>query len=179
MANTNNPHGLMSLGVSLSGGPQAITTFKKLVGLASAIFRNDPVARLADGSISSWGGSTPNITPGTTLYSGVSLNYGAAATATEHHVIISPDAMYEAQSDDTAGLVEADMGLNANLVYAAGSATTKMSQWQIDTSTADVTATLDVHLIDLFQCQGNAYGQYSRIEVVFNKHRMAAAAVGV
>ena len=178
MANINNPHGLRPLGISMSGGPPVIDTFKKLVGLASAIYRWDPIARLADASVSAWGGSTPDITPGTSLYSGVAMNYSPASTAAEIHAVVNPDAMFEAQVDGS-GLVEADLGLNANLVYAAGNTLTKISKWQVASSTAATTATLDVHLLALFSDAVNAFGQYARFEVVFNKHRMNAGVAGV
>lgn len=173
MANLNNPHGLMPLGISLSGGPQAIEEFTKPASNATAIYRFDPVARQADGSI-----GANAITPGTTLYSGVALNYGKASTLTTHAVVISPDALYVAQADG-AGLAAADMGLNANLALNAGNASTKLSAAVISVASLDVTATLDVHLLRLYEVVGNDYGQYARIELVFNKHRMAPGVAGV
>lgn len=171
MANLNNPHGLRSLGITLSGGCLSIENFSKVVGYGTAIFRNDAVNRVADGSIEA------SATPGTTLYSGVALNYGAASTATEHSVIVNPDALFEAQADGS--LVAADMGLNANLVLTAGNATTKISKHQINSATEDVTNTLDVHLLKLLDAPDNEAGNYARIEIVFNKHRMNPSAVGV
>lgn len=175
MPNINSPRGLRSLGISLTGGPPVIETFSKPASLDTAIFRHDPVARLADGSISA---KSADITPGTTLYSGVALNHGAASTATEHAVIINPDAMYEAQANGS-GLAAADMGLNANLVAGAGNAATKISKWEIASSTANTSNALDVHLLRLFDVVGNEYGAYARIEVVFNKHRMYGGVAGV
>jgi len=175
VSNTNAPHGLMPLGVSLSGGPQAIEVFSKPSTLNTAIFRYDPVARLADGSISS---KQADITPGSTLYSGVALAYGAASTATDHHVLLSPDAIFEAQTDST-GLVATDMGCNANLEYGAGSAVTKLSGWIINHTPCDGTSTSDVHLLRKFDVPTNDYGAYARLEIVFNKHRMAPGVAGV
>jgi hypothetical protein len=173
MANINNPHGLMPLGTSLSGGPQAIQILQKVASNANAIYRYDPVARQADGSI-----GADSITPGTTLYSGVSLNYGAASTLTDQAVVISPDAIYEVQCDSTA-IAAGDMGANANLTLGAGSATTKMSGAVINGGSIATTSTLDLHLLGLFNIVGNAFGAYARIEVVFNKHRMAPGVAGV
>ena len=174
MSNANNPHGLRPLGISLSGGPAFIDKLSKIATYATAIFMYDAINRVADGSIEA------SATPGTTAYSGVSLDYGKASSATDHLVVISPDAIYETQNDDgTTGLVAADMGLNANLILGAGSATTKLSGHQIDQSTAQTTNTLDVHLLGLLNVPDNAFGAYARIEVVFNKHRMSPATAGV
>jgi hypothetical protein len=173
MANNNNPHGLRPLGISLSGGPAMLDSLSKASGYGTAIFTYDAVNRVADGSIEA------SATPGTTLYSGVALNYGAASTATDHLVVISPDALYEAQVDDATGFTAAEMGLNANLLLTAGNATTKVSKHTINHTGVDVTATLDVHLLGLLNVPDNAFGGYARIEICFNKHRMAPAAVGV
>jgi len=172
MSNTNNPHGLLPLGLTIGGGAVFIEEFQKAVGYATALFRYDAVNRVADGSIEA------SATPGTTFYSGVTMNRGAASLATSHAVIVNPDALYEVQCG-VAGLLVTDMGLNANLVLNAGDAVTGRSGHIINTAGADVTNTLDVHLLQLFNVQGNAYGPYARIEVMFNKHRMAPATVGV
>lgn len=174
MANVNNPHGLRPLMRTMGGGEMQLFEFSKVVGYGTAIFKWDAINRVADGSIEA------SATPGTTLYSGVSLNWGAASTATKHSCITAPGAVYEAQNDDSVtGLVAADMGLNANLVLTAGNATTKTSKHQINHTGIDVTATLDVHLLGLLNTADNAFGGNARIEIVFNKHRMAPAAVGV
>jgi hypothetical protein len=172
MANINNPHGLMPLGILIGGGPAMIEEYSKVVGYGTALFRWDAVNRVADGSIEA------SATPGTTLYSGVVLDRGAASTATTHHVIVSPGAIFEAQCG-VAGLVAADMGLNGNLLLSAGSATTGASGHIVNTTGVDVTATLDVHLLGLCNIEGNAFGAYARLEILFNKHRMSPASVGV
>jgi hypothetical protein len=173
MANANNPHGLLWLGVNLAGGACRLQDYSKVVGYGTAIFRGDVVNRVAGGAIQA------NITPGTTLITGVSLNYGAASTATTHTVIDTPDAIYEAQSGAT-GVVTANLGLNANLIISgAGSATTKMSGHLIDESTVAVTATLDLHLLKFYSDSLNVSGPYSRVEVVINKSRLANVAAGV
>lgn len=172
MANVDNPHGLRSLMRTLSGGCPTIDQFAKAVGYGTAIFIGDAVNRVADGSIEA------SATPGTTLYTGVALNHGAASKATTHLVITSPDAIYEAQDEGT-GVAAADEGLNANLVLNAGSATTKISGHEINGATKATTATLDVKLLKLLDVPDNAAGSNARVEVMFNKHRMAMAVAGV
>ncbi len=93
MANVDFPHGIRPLGISLSGGPGTIEQFSKVVGYGTAIFVHDAINRVADGSIEA------SATPGTTLYSGVALDYGKASTATDHLCITNADALFEAQGD--------------------------------------------------------------------------------
>jgi hypothetical protein len=176
MANLNNPHGLRVL-LALSGGPIQTMPFSKAATLAQAIFPGDAVAGVNDGSI------TPAITPGTSLYYGVALDYGAASKATSHQVVIGLDTVYEAQGDGSnggTGFAQADMGLNCNLsTSVAGSTVTLLSGMQLAESSKAVTSTLDVKLLQLQQIPNNAFGSYARIEVTFNKHRMAPGVAGV
>ena len=168
MANVDNPHGLRSLGRTLEGGQPVLEQFTKDSSEGTAIFAGDAVNRETDGNI-----EAASATPGSTLYSGVSLNYGAASTETDHLVIISPKAVFEIQdNNDTEGFVTADNGLNSNLELNAGSATTLQSGHELDESTFNTTATLDVHMLKLLAVPGNAYGANARVEVVFNTHRM-------
>ncbi len=174
MANVDNPHGLCPLMRTLDGGEPVVRQFSKDAAQATAIFIHDVVNRATDANID------PGGTPGTTLYTGVALNGGAALTLTKHLVIISPSAVFEAQDNNaTDGLVEADMGLNANLELNAGSATTGISGHEINETGINTTATLDVHLLKKLEVPENAYGANVRVEVVFNKHRMAHGVAGV
>lgn len=174
MSNVNNPHGFRPLGWCLGGGQPFITKLSKAVGFGTAIYPYDLVARASDGSINT------TITPGTTLISGVALDYGALSTATDHLVIISADALYEAQDNGSPGVAAADLGANANcIVSVAGTLTTKTSGHQIDASTIATTSTLDLHLMQLLAVPDNAHGNNARIEVVINKHRMNPGVAGV
>jgi len=175
MANRDNPHGLRPLMRTLSGGNPFVQEMDKDAAEGTAIFQWDAVNREADGNI-----EAASATPGTTLYSGVSLNYGAASTLTKHLVVVSFDAIFEAQDNgETDGFAAADMGLNVNLELNAGNANTTLSGHELDESTAAVTNTLDVKLLQLLTVPDNAYGAWGRYEVVFNKHRMAPGVAGV
>lgn len=174
MANRDNPHGLAPLMRNLSGGCPSVSQYVKDVSMATAIFINDVVNREDDGNLS------PGGTPGTTTYQGIALNHGAALTRSNHLVIDDPTALFEAQDDaDTDGFAEADMGLNCNLVFGAGSAVTQISGHELDEGTINTTNTLDVKLLRLLEAPDNAYGSHSRIEVLINKHRLNPGLAGV
>jgi|GEM_PF-2513346 len=176
MANFDNPHGLQPLMRTLSGGVPMVEEYIKASGTAYPIYQWDAVALDSNFRLI----SSTGITPGSTLYSGVSLNYGAASTQTRHLVMTSADAIYQCQdNNDTNGIAETDLGLNANLELNAGNALTKISGHEIDESTINTTATLDVKLLGLLKTPDNEFGSWCRVEIMFNKHRMNPGVAGV
>ena len=171
MANVDRPHGLAPLGRTLDGGQPEIQVHGKVVGYGTAIFVNDVVQRVAAGGIEPGVGA---------LTVGVALNYGAASKATDHLVIVSPGAVYEAQDNaDVDGTALADIGANSNLEANAGSATTEISGYELDESSYAVTSSLHVHLMQKFDHPKNAYGANCRVEVVFNVHSFGGQVTGV
>lgn len=155
--------------------------FKKLAAYGTAVFRNDAVNQAAG---SATGDPLPVIeasaTPGTTLYSGISLNYSAASTAAKHIVNVDPNVIFEIQdNNDTDGVGEADLGLNANIELNAGSATTQISGHELDESTIATTNTRDIKILDLYRHPNNSFTGtgFVRVECKFNKHRGVAASV--
>lgn len=174
MPNTDNPHGLRPLMRNLDGGEPFVEKLSKIAGYGTGLFQWDPVNRVADGSIEK------SITPGTTLITGVNLVHGAASKATDHLVITSATAVFEAQDNNsTDGLAAADMGANANLEMNAGSALTGISGVEINEGTVATTASLDVKLLRKLEVPDNDWGAWCRVEIVINKHRMHGGAAGV
>jgi hypothetical protein len=171
MANINNPSGLRPLARTISGGCPTILPYTKLASYGTPLYIFDAVNQVASGDIE------VSATPGTTYYTGVNLTYGAANTASTHLVVVSPDAVFVAQSNGNT--VAADRGLNANLVLGAGNPDTLVSGHQVNDSTKNTTATLDVKLLDTQPVPNNDYGTYSKWLVVFNKHRFSAGVAGV
>ena len=178
MANVDNPYGFIPIGRTHEGGMIRLSPMKKAASYAVAMYRGDIVHRVADGTIES-----NSFTPGTTLISGVNMSYGAASTLTEHQVVTSLTALFEAQNDGSgAGILEADMGLNCNVTVAApdaAGAAARKSAHEIAASTKAVTATLDVHLLEAVADPKNEAGAFARTVVVFNKHRMTPGVVGI
>lgn len=173
MANVNNPHGLRPLGRTLEGGFPTVEAFQKAAADTQALYTFDAVTRLAG-----YVAAGAAITPGTTLYTGVNLIPGIASTLTDHLVMNSPTAMFEAQCSDTSTL--ALMGYNANLTLNNPSASTPASAGYTGISahivgTLVVTAAKDVHVHRLFTAADNAYGANSRVEVSFNRHALTPA----
>lgn len=169
MANVDNPHGLKPLMRSLFGGPVEAQAILKAAAYGYALYRWDPVTRLA-GVLN---GPASGITPATTLYQGVTLNPGAASTLTEHQVIVNPGALFDVQEDASgaANVVLAKMGYNANLTTTAGGTpTADNSNVELSGTSIAVTGTLDMRISKLLDEIDNAYGAWARLEVRFNKH---------
>ena len=69
----------------------------------------------------------------------------------------------------------ADLNLNANLVFGAGSTTTGMSGVEIDSSSKNTTAALQVRLIDFYDTPSNdATANNSTLVVKINNHQLGS-----
>ncbi len=176
MSNVNHPFGLKPLMRGLNGGCPTLEPYIKEVGYAYPIYRFDPVTELA-GVLN---GPANGITPGTTRYRGVSMDFSLASvaaggvdTSPAMLVMDAKDAVFEAQEDNSGGanVVQAKMGYQANLTTTAGDATLKQSKVQISGTSINTTSSLDVRLLRLVADPTNAYGAFGRIELVFNKHQ--------
>jgi len=188
MANTDNPHGLASLGITLAGGPVQLFPYTKDASETGAIFVNDLVNQETDGCI-----EAASISAGSTLNLGVNIGPYVPANAAAKVCLINidPNALYEAQDNASAGPVsgtgtlQSEMGLNANVVYASGNAATGISATEININTAAVTAGLDlklIRLLDIFDAltgAKNAWGPWARIVVMINNSTFKLPATGL
>lgn len=147
---------------------------------AVALFVGDPViiAGSADGD------GTPTATRATAASAGritgvvvgfepnATINaagYGAASTAFYALVCDDPNVLYEIQEDGVGGsLAATSVGLNADLIAASGSTATKQSGFMLDSSTAAVTATLQLRIVQLEQRADNEIGTTAKWLVAIN-----------
>jgi hypothetical protein len=153
---TQNAFGLRWTGFTRHGAPAYLNQYAKLASDAQAIFMNDLLMKVANSVANPEGGnpipackSAATGTPGTGLWLGTSLNYGAASTATQHLVVDDPMAVFLVQSDSsTAKTVANQVGKNANIVVSgAGSTTTKQSGMVLNGSSVATTSGLDVRIV--------------------------------
>lgn len=180
MANVNNPYGLKPMGRTISGGFPQCNKYSKLATYAQPIYKWDPVTLLNTGYL---GAASADITPGTTQYLGVALNWSPLSTASDHQVMDDPSAVFEAQEDASgaANVVIAKMGFLANLALgtAGGGVTRDNSGAQISGTSINTTNTLDVRVERLVDDITNAYGANARLEIRFNKHLKNPGVTGV
>lgn len=184
MANVNNPFGLKPESRTVSGGFPQCNQYSKPVAYAFACFKWDPVALVAGGNIGVPADTAPAITPGTTQYLGVALNWSPASTASNHQVMDDPSAIFTVQEDNSGGgnVTYAKMGYLANLAIgtAGGAVTRDNSGAQLSGTSINTTNTLDVRMERLVpSMDGNAYGAYAVVEVRFNKHLKNPGVTGV
>lgn len=186
MANPNSPFGFRPV-VRMGGSPFSVQEYGKAAADANAIYGFDLVGHLT--------GGTPfpmpenptfnlsriqagsQLTPGTSLWLGASLTYGAASTGTVHPVCDEIDCIFIAQCSGVTSITTAShVGKNANVnVGTAGSPTTKQSGQQVDSSTIATTSSLDLRINRIYMSTANAEGANAIVEVTINKHALGQA----
>ena len=187
MANTNLLFGFRAIGRD-GGGPLAAGQYCKVVAHTQAIFVGDIVSKSAVSAAAPDTGlpipgctSLQNGTPGTTLWLGSSINYGAPATITDHWVFDTLDTVFIGQSSDNTNItVAAAAGKVAPFTTGAGNATTlKSTMGFTGGSLATAISGCDIKVLRLHNRVGNAEGAYAVIECIIMKHFYAQGAVGV
>jgi hypothetical protein len=186
MANIDAAFGLRPIAKvgSAPGGTTGTTKYSIGDNQSTAIFTGDPVKYKNDGTIEVATASDALLgvfmgcfytdpTTGKPTYRNyfpASLSPGDAIA----FVADDPDQMYIAQQDSVgSNLVAADLNLNANLIFGAGSTTTGVSGVEIDSSTGAVTATHQVRLIDFYDIPSNdATANNSELVIKINNHSL-------
>lgn len=196
MANANAPTGLTPRRYR-NGSPWmgALRTYYVPASDATALFIGDPVV-IAGGS-DTFG--VPTVTRATASGAGritgvvvgirpggnntlIPPKYRAASTAEYVLVADDPALLFEAQEDSVGGaLTAASTDLNIDLVAGNGDTNTGVSGWMLDSSTAAVTATLQMRLVGLQQRADNEFGANAKWLVAINlpTETGAAGALGV
>jgi len=187
VANPNNPFGLKPISRD-SGGPIFTREMGKAAAVAYAIFMSDPVIKAAISipSPSGLGNPAPGITtgqlatPGTTLWQGVSINYGAPSTLTPHYVVDELDTVYIAQVDGSLAVTTAShAGKNANIAIGTGNALTKQSTFAVANGSIATTSGLDLRILRVSNISPNAEGANAIVEVQILKSELAQGTAGV
>ena len=87
-----------------------------------------------------------------------------------------PSQLYLVQADED--VVQADIGLNSNIAYTAGSNTTGVSGSQLDSSTIANTAGLVLKIVGFFNAPENTPGEnFVDVVVKINAHMYSSAGV--
>jgi|HubBroStandDraft_1064217.scaffolds.fasta_scaffold416202_2 hypothetical protein len=188
MANPNSPFGFRPIG-RLGGGPIGVSEYAKPASDTNyAIFMFDLVGKAASSGLPPTGQGNPapgcqsaqNLTPGTSLYLGSSINYGAISTLTMHYVTDEIDMVYIAQVDAVTSITAAaDAGKNANVLTTAGSATTKQSNMSVNHTGIATTSGLDLRILAVSNLSPNVEGVYAIVEVLIMKHALGQGTAGV
>ena len=132
----------------------------------TAIFTGDPVKYKNDGTIEVAAATNPLLgvfggcfyTDPTTSKPTWSPYFPASLAPGDAKAFVwdNPMQTFIVQQDSVgSNLVAANLNENADLVFGAGNTTTGVSGIEIDSSSADVTATLQVRLIDFYNVPSN------------------------
>lgn len=181
MANSNAPRGLSPVRFK-NGRPYngAVTRYFVPASDGTALYIGDPV--ILAGSADSRGVPTVTIATaaGGAYVTGaivgfdpnpdnLTLTYRPASTARYVMVADDPDLVFEIQEDSVGGALAAtNVGQNADLIAGAGSTATGQSGWQLDSSTANTTNTLQLRIVELTNREDNEIGVNAKWLVMLN-----------
>lgn len=186
MANPNNPFGFRPI-IRMGGSAFSVQEYGKAAADANAIFCFDLVGHLTGGTPFALPEnpsynlsriqSGSQLTPGTSLWLGASLTYGAASVGTVHPVCDEIDCLYIAQCSGATSITTAShAGQNANVkLTVAGSTVTKQSGEQVDSATINTTSSLDLRINRVAMIVPNLEGANAIVEVLINKHALGQA----
>lgn len=192
MANTNNPSGL-SPRRYLSGGPYngAVNLYSVAAGDGTAIFIGDLVTlagtgQTIDGVVyadvvqSATGDIFQGAVVGVIPITQASTIYREASTQRILAVADDPNLVFEVQEGNSGTpLTVNDLGLNIDIVVAAGSTVTGLSGMTLNNATEANTNTLDMKLVGFENSPDNAVGAAAKWMVRINRHRYANQVAGV
>lgn len=186
MANPTTLFGFRPI-IRLGGAPFSLRSYGKAAADANAIYAFDLVGHLTGGTPFPLP-ENPNfnlsrvqdgsqLIPGTSLWLGSSLAYGAASTGTVHPVADEIDCVFLCRAGTSgASMTTANAaGQNVNVKLQAGSATTKQSLQGADDSTFATTASLDLRIQKISMISPNIEGANPMLEVTINKHALGQA----
>jgi len=152
----------------------------------TAIFTGDPVKYKSDGTVEVATAGDPVVgvfggcfyTDPTTSKPTWSPYFPAALAPGDAKAFIwdNPMQTFIVQQDSVvSNLLAANLNENANLIFNAGNTTTGVSGVEIDSSSADVTAALQVRLIDFYATPSNNTTANNSVFVVkINNHKLMA-----
>lgn len=190
MANANSPTGLRPVAY-MGGAPYNGAANLYIATDSNALFIGDPVVKAGSASADGIPTCTIATNGATNAITGVvvgfqdkasmELGYGAGSTTRQVLVADDPNLLFEVQ-EDSGGATTAlnDIGLNVDLISAAGSTTKRISQWQVDSSTKAVGATLQCKLRGFAQRPDNTPASANaKVLVSINLHTETPGVVGL
>lgn len=108
-------------------------------------------------------------------YTNLELKYRTASTARYVWVNTDPNVLFEIQASTT--FAAANVGLNADVVVAAGSALSGLSGMELDSTTILATATLVLAIEGITQREDNEIANNAKVLCSFNVHQYGSVGV--
>jgi hypothetical protein len=194
---TNAPQGLVPVKkLDGSAWTGATNPYQIANAYATAIFRGDPVAVLADGTLGVgvagstitgvfWGVKFIDSTGRVRFENFWPGNPGVQTGSTVEALVIDDfNTVFTIQETNASGaagtpLTLADRGLNANFLYTAGSTATGTSAVSLNNATEADTSTLNLKILQLDPTPGNAVGAFANWLVIMNNQSYRAGVTGI
>lgn len=178
MANANVARGLVPVRMA-DGSPYngAVDIFYVPSSDATALYEGDPVVLAGSADAGGIASVTRSAAAGTItgavvgFADAVSMTAGYRAASTNAYVLVAhgQDILFEIQEDAVGGAIAAaDIGLNADIIVAAGNSYSKASGVMLDTSTKATTATLPLRIRGLAQRPDNELSANAKVLVTLN-----------
>jgi hypothetical protein len=189
MANVDKAFGLRPLGNLSATGAQKQFAYEIIDNQSGAIYQGDLVT-LSAGYVVKYDSTLHTVALGVfngcnyidptsgkptwkNYYPG-SVNITTGVISAE--VVDDPSQLFLIQADED--VVQADIGLNANIAYTAGSSTTGVSGTELDSSTIANTATLVLKVVGFYNSPSNERAtNHVDVVVKINAHMYGSAGV--
>lgn len=191
MANTNVAFGLKPVRMA-DGSPYnaALDMYYVPSSDGTALYEGDPVilagsadaAGVASVTRAAASAAITGVVVGFADATSMTAGYRAASTAAYVLVCHGQDVLFEIQEDAVGGAIAAaDIGLNADIIVAAGSSYSKASGVMLDTSTKATTITLPLRIRGLAQRPDNDMSANAKVLVTLNNttETPGTASVGI
>jgi hypothetical protein len=188
MANVDKPFGLRPLG-NLSGtGSQKQYGYEIADSQSGAIYQGDLVT-VYDGYLVKFLPATHTAAVG--VFNGCNYidpttgkptwknYYPGSVNITQGKIVADviddPSQLFIIQVDES--VAQTQVGMNADVVGTGGSTTTGVSSMELDSSTIDKAAALNLKIVGLWDVPGNEFGTNAVVVVKINEHLYGSAGV--
>ena len=188
MANVNKPFGLRPLGNLSATGSQKQYGYEIADSQAGVIYQGDLVT-VYDGYVVKFAPATHTAALGvfngcfyidpTTGKPTWKNYYPGSVNITQGKIVADviddPSQLFIIQVDES--VAQTQVGMNADVVGTGGSTTTGVSSMELDSSTIDKAAALNLKIVGLWDVPGNSFGTNAVVVVKINEHLYGSAGV--
>jgi hypothetical protein len=188
MANVDKPFGLRPLGNLSATGSQKQYGYEIADSQAGVIYQGDLVT-VYDGYVVKFAPATHTAALGvfngcfyidpTTGKPTWKNYYPGSVNITQGKIVADviddPSQLFIIQVDES--VAQTQVGMNADVVGTGGSTTTGVSSMELDSSTIDKAAALNLKIVGLWDVPGNSFGTNAVVVVKINEHLYGSAGV--
>lgn len=188
MANVDKPFGLRPLGNLSATGSQKQYGYEIADNQSGVIYQGDLVT-VYDGYLVKFAPATHTAAVG--VFNGCNYidpttgkptwknYYPGSVNITQGKIVADviddPSQLFIIQVDES--VAQTQVGMNADVVGTGGSTTTGVSSMELDSSTIDKAAALNLKIVGLWDVPGNSFGTNAVVVVKINEHLYGSAGV--